>query len=295
MESTPPSTVLLITDRPGDVAPLRDALADERRGGAPGFVLAGDPLVPELGLGRLADGGVDVVLLDLGGAPELALDTLVRSRIEAPEVPVVLVTAAGDDHTGAQGVDAGAEDYLAADQLGGGILARVLRYAIERQRLHATLQHLSLSDELTGLYNHRGFVALCEHHLRLAPRTRGLLVAVADIEGLGAINERHGRDEGDRAIVAAARVLRSTFRASDVVARLGGDDFAVLMLDAADGAAEIVAPRLRARIAQHNAAGAAHPYRLALRLAVARAEPDSLADAASLIERAAAALVAHRR
>lgn len=293
-----PTNVLLISEHPADVSHLDGALGGDRRAGAPGFELVERPLSPGEGLLRLAGGGIDILLLDVSGAPEQGLDTLVRARIEAPEVPVVLLTAPGDgaESLGAQAVEAGAQDVLSADQLAGGVLARVMRYAIERQRMHATLRQLSLTDDLTGLYNRRGFAALCEHHLTLARRTRGLLVVAADVDGLRAINERHGRVEGDRALVSAAAVLRASFRASDVLARVGGDDFAVLVLDAASEAAELVAPRLRARLARQNAlADGGGACRIAMRIAVTRVEPDATPDAEHLLARAAEALAERTR
>ncbi|HEU4643926.1 MAG TPA: diguanylate cyclase [Gemmatimonadaceae bacterium] len=290
---TEPTNVLLISDRPSDHARLDGALAADRRAGAPGFALVGRPLLPEEGLMRLAGGGIDVLLLDVRQSAEQGLDTLVRARIQAPDVPVVFLTAPGEGEQslGAQAVEAGAQDVLSADQLDGGVLARVLRYAIERQHMHATLRQLSLTDDLTGLYNRRGFTALCEHHLRLARRTRGLLVAAAELDGLGAIVERRGRVEGERAVVRAAQVLRATFRASDPIARVSDGTFAVLVLDAAHETVDIVAPRLRARLESDNAAAErAGADRIALHVALTRVEPDAPPDVERLLAHAAAAL-----
>ncbi|HEX6536738.1 MAG TPA: diguanylate cyclase [Gemmatimonadaceae bacterium] len=296
MDSSP-TNVLLISENPADVAHLNGALAFGQRAGSASFALMEAPLPPAEGLSRLGRGGVDILLLDVRSAFEGALDTLVRARIEAPEIPVVLLTPEGQqwEALGTQAVEAGAQDVVCSERLERGTLARVMRYAIERQRLHATLRHLSLTDELTGLYNRRGFIALCEHHLHLAPRTRGLLVAAADVSGLGRINDRFGRDEGDRAIVSAANVLRATFRASDVVARLGGDDFAVLVLDAADATAEVVAPRLRARLTSHNARATDRPYRLTISMGVARFDPRLVTGAEIILAHAARALAEQKR
>src|SRR6185437_13569342 len=106
-----------------------------------------------------------------------------------------------------------------------------------------------------------GFRTLAEHHLKLAHRTRGLVVAVADVQSLAEINATHGRNEGDRALVAASQVLRETFRASDVIARIRDDDFAALMLDAADDSSDLVAPRLRERVDHHSRAHRDSPWK----------------------------------
>jgi diguanylate cyclase (GGDEF)-like protein len=90
----------------------------------------------------------------------------------------------------------------------------------------------SLKDELTSLYNRRGFLTFAEEHIKLAcSGRRELLVVFADVDGLKAINDGYGHLEGDRALKKAAEVLLAVFRDTDLVARLGGDEFAVLALD----------------------------------------------------------------
>jgi diguanylate cyclase (GGDEF)-like protein len=231
---------------------------------------------------------VDVLLLDVTDSADAGLDTLRRARVEAPEIPVVLLAPAGaaSDVIGSQAAQAGAQDVVCRDQLDASDLRRVLRYAIERHRLQATLRQLALSDELTGLYNRRGFLALCEHHLKLAHRMRGLMLAVVDVDHLREINNRFGRDEGDRALLAAASVLRGTFRASDVIARFAGDDFAVLVLDATEDALHAVTPRLVACLAHQNSSPRDRDYALALSMGVVRFEPTALPAIEELLVKA---------
>ncbi len=94
------------------------------------------------------------------------------------------------------------------------------------------LYDASLRDELTGLYNRRGFLTFAEEEVRLAcSGRRELLVVFADVDGLKAINDGYGHSEGDRALKKAAGVLLGVFRDTDLIARLGGDEFAVLALD----------------------------------------------------------------
>lgn len=90
------------------------------------------------------------------------------------------------------------------------------------------IRHLSLTDELTGLYNRRGFNLLAGQTLRRAARSGDVCtVAFMDLDGLKQINDRYGHDAGDVMIVSAARVMQQTFRESDIVARFGGDEFCV--------------------------------------------------------------------
>jgi diguanylate cyclase (GGDEF)-like protein len=267
---------------------LRSALAKAARPGAATFEITHSPVDSIEGLARLADGGVDVVLVDAAASPEGAMDALVRSRIEAPDVPVVVLGTARHEDAGVLALQAGAQDWIVSEPLDGALLARVLRYAIERERLQSTLRQLALTDPLTGLYNRRGFLTLADHHLRLAPRTRGLLVASADVPELKKINETLGREEGDRAIIGAAEVLRDSFRASDVIARLGADDFAVLVVDAADETEDVIPPRLRARMRRHHQEHPGAPRPLALSLGIARYDNAGPPVAAELLAKAIA-------
>ena len=101
--------------------------------------------------------------------------------------------------------------------------------------LQAELRNLALTDELTGLHNRRGFLALGEQQLKLARRSeRGVFLFFADLDGLKQINDSFGHLEGDLALIRTAKVLKETFRESDVIARVGGDEFAILAIEASD-------------------------------------------------------------
>jgi diguanylate cyclase (GGDEF)-like protein/PAS domain S-box-containing protein len=118
--------------------------------------------------------------------------------------------------------------------------------AEELARSYAVLENLSLIDELTGLYNRKGFLALAEHRVRLANRTgETFSIAFADLDGLKRINDEFGHHEGDRALVDAANVLRECFRESDIVARLGGDEFAMFIAEADDSKIATIRSRIQ--------------------------------------------------
>lgn len=108
--------------------------------------------------------------------------------------------------------------------------ARLEREVAERRKAEEQIRELSLTDELTGLYNRRGFMVLASQELKVLERSgrRGLLVYV-DLDGLKRTNDSRGHQAGDRLIRRAAAVLRSVARDADIVGRLGGDEFAVLM------------------------------------------------------------------
>lgn len=94
------------------------------------------------------------------------------------------------------------------------------------------LQAKAITDELTGLFNRRGFFTLFEQHRRLADRTmRKMSLLYLDLDGLKAINDELGHQTGDQALLDTAEILRKAFRKSDVIARIGGDEFAVLLTE----------------------------------------------------------------
>jgi two-component system cell cycle response regulator len=294
MDLQPIAALLVTTDSPASRL-LSASLAPSVPSRLAAFTLTPVGMSDEA-IARLAEERVDVVLLDLTGPLDVAMDLLVRVRIQVPEIPVVVLVEPGHkgESVGAAAVEAGACDSVVKEELSSALLARVLHYAIERYRLHATLDQLSLMDPLTGLYNAHGFRTLAEHHLKLAHRTRGLVIAVADVRALDQLNVAHGRDAGDRALVAASQVLRETFRASDVIARMGNDDFATLMLDATDDTTQLVAPRLTQRLEHYRAAHRDSPWRLAMTVGLARVAPGMHSGIDELLAEAGAAALAEQ-
>jgi two-component system cell cycle response regulator len=283
----PLATTVLYIGHEAAAPALKAALDTASRTGGQRFKLAHAPVDTPEGLERLAAGGVDVVLVDAAASLEGAMDALVRARIEAPDVPVVVLAGATQTEAAvAQALESGAQDWLAREPLDGALLARVLRYAIERERLQSTLRQLSLTDELTGLYNRRGFFLLADHHLHLAHRTRGLLLASMEVPTLKQITEEFGREEAERADVAVCTVLRDTFRASDVIARMRTGEFAALVVDAAGETEDVIAPRLRARVKRHNKDHPQARAPLALAIGIARHDTAAPPIAADLLARA---------
>ncbi len=128
---------------------------------------------------------------------------------------------------------------------------RLLTHEVgERQKAEEEVRRLSVTDELTGLHNRRGFMVFGQHDFAAARRSkRKLLVFAADLDGLKHVNDTLGHNAGDHLIRAAAKALRATFRKTDNVARLGGDEFSALCIDCGLGIEELRA-RLNASIAQ---------------------------------------------
>jgi len=165
----------------------------------------------------------------------------------------------------------------------------------ERKRAEAAIQTLSLADELTGLYNRRGFLAFCKQHLKTIRRTnKGIVMVYADLDGLKGINDSFGHKEGDRALMKAAELLKETFRSSDVLGRLGGDEFTILAAVDPDGGREKLLARLQAKFDNYNALRVS-PYELSISVGVAQLDPETSESMEDLLAAADAAMYENKR
>ncbi len=164
------------------------------------------------------------------------------------------------------------------------ITAQKAAEAALRQR-EEQLRMLSLSDDLTGLYNRRGLFALGEHTMRIARRrARRLGIIYIDVDSLKTINDRFGHAQGDEALRTVADVMRASIRESDVVGRIGGDEFVILAEDDTGVTQDLVdAP---APPPDRANAKAGRPFRLSLSIGAVDWEPGEQATLQELIERA---------
>jgi two-component system cell cycle response regulator len=269
-EESKPVRVLLIEDNPDDAELTMAALGEIQSLRCLGERVG----TLSQGLVRLSQGGVDILLLDLGLPDSLGLNTFELAYEQNPE------------ELAARIVKEGAQDYLVKGKFDGHLLARAIRYAIERHKTKAELRSLSLMDELTGLYNRRGFLTLAEQQVKIANRLRKrLLLIYADMDNLKWINDTLGHKEGDQAIKDLADLLNHTFRASDLIARMGGDEFAVLGLE------ESVADfkKIRARLQQKAGArkeSPEKPYRLSFSMGFVQYDPEKTEGIDELLARA---------
>lgn len=225
-------------------------------------------------LQRLSEGGVDVVLLGLDLPDSQGTVTFERTYAFAPDVPIVVLTEEPNERVAVATVQGGAQDCLIPSQVEPREVARALRYAIERHRLLSALRSLSLIDDLTGLYNRRGFADLGEQYLKLSRRsTAGGTLVFLDLDRFKTINHTLGHHVGDRALLKMSDILKSTFRRSDLIARVGGDEFAVLALESTEENAAGLVDRVREKIEEFNEQGR-ELFRLSASVGMARFEPD---------------------
>ena len=164
--------------------------------------------------------------------------------------------------------------------------------AEELARSNAVLENLSLIDDLTGLYNRKGFLALANHRMKLAYRNHeDFSIAFVDLDGLKQINDTFGHQEGNRALNDTASVLRDSFRESDILARLGGDEFAIFISEADR---RKVAGRILEGLADCNASSGRR-YQLSLSIGIVSGDATKDSDLETLLGRADALMYEQKR
>jgi diguanylate cyclase (GGDEF)-like protein len=157
--------------------------------------------------------------------------------------------------------------------------------AIRQVIVERELRYLALTDDLTCLYNRRGFFASATQQLKLARRNgQSLLLLFCDVDNLKQINDSYGHREGDLALVRTADALEEAFRDSDILARLGGDEFAVLALEASTQHEGALLRRLKKSLKKANSNESR--YDLSLSIGVARFDPQRPIALGDLMEQA---------
>ncbi len=162
-------------------------------------------------------------------------------------------------------------------------------------QLREKLKQLSIVDELTGVNNRRGFLTLARQQMNVANRSKKELGLVfIDMDGMKQINDTLGHLEGDAALRETADILREAFRESDVIARMGGDEFAVLITEIAGIKDDLISHRLQEHVDAHNAREGRR-YRISLSTGIVRYDPQNPCPLAELIAKADLLMYSHKQ
>lgn len=196
----------------------------------------------------------DVVLLDLNLPDSDTEETLEHCVKIAEHLPVIVLTGNDSEEVGVRAVQLGAQDYLVKGEYNDRILLRALRYARERHRMWSTLRRLSVIDELSGLYNRRGFFAIVESQYReaLSDPSGTALFFFFDLDEFKQVNDTYGHDQGDEALRAFSDILTSTFSREDSVCRVGGDEFVAFTVGREGSSPEQIIKIFEAGLARFN-------------------------------------------
>ena len=148
----------------------------------------------------------------------------------------------------------------------------MVRDITKRKKMEEELHALTLTDELTHLYNRRGFMTLAKQQLQIANRLkRNVQILYADLDNMKHINDAYGHKEGDLVLIEMAEIFKKVFRASDIIARVGGDEFVVFLIENIDISSEGLNERIQASIDDHNARNS-RDYKLSISLGIVTCE-----------------------
>jgi len=244
-------------------------------------------------LDKIMETKFDALITDIA-MPEMDGITLIKEVSKHYQnIPVMVMTGYTEEYSAETIIASGAREFIKKPF---SISEFPVRFdmMMRDHKIEEALQALSLTDELTGLYNRRRFFVLTEQYLKLSVRTKKkLLLLFIDMDNLKWINDHHGHNEGDQALIDLANILRNTFRESDIVARIGGDEFVVLS-EPTDENSEVVLTRLYENIKDRNAKRSRR-YDLSISVGMTQFDPKHPVSIDELLSKADTLMYAQKR
>ncbi|MBE9001745.1 MULTISPECIES: diguanylate cyclase [unclassified Nostoc] len=259
----------------------------------------------------------DLILLDIN-MPEMngyEVCQQLKASKTTEQIPIIFISALDQINDKVQAFELGGKDYITKPFQELEVLMRVrnqllikqqhqqlleqnqrLEHEIqERLKAEAEVRQLSLTDELTGLYNRRGFFWLANHQFKIARRTEIFCCLLfVDLDGLKQINDSLGHEIGDRAIVDTAQLLKQSFRESDVIARIGGDEFVIFVPVCSPGNTDEFRPRLQENIERFNQEHN-YSYQLSISVGATQCALNENVSLEQLLEEADKLMYEHKR
>ena len=225
--------ILLIEDNPDTKRLLQDELLSDN-----GNIEYSLQCVERLSMGIEYinnNEGLDVILLDLLLPDSQGMDTLSRIQSVTQDIPVIVLSNHDDESFAVKTVQMGAQDYLVKERVDRDVLARAIRYAIERHQMikkleqaQGELQEIARYDSLTGLSNRNFFYEQLDKLIARVRRENKLMaVMFLDLDNFKPVNDEHGHSVGDLLLQSVAKRITSCLRKNDIAARLGGDEFII--------------------------------------------------------------------
>ena len=226
-------------------------------------------MTPLSALELVGKGSFDIMITDIV-LPEMnGLELTKKAKNLKPRMAIIIATGYIDAFSYDEAIEAGASDFLKKPFTVKELAARAKHVKIVEE-----MRNLALRDELTGLYNRRGFFTLIEHQLKLAKRKKtGMFLLYADLDDLKLINDTWGHREGDVALIETAKILRKNYRESDIIARIGGDEFVVFPAGTSDDDSEKILDRLHNAFL-HHCAQSNPAYKLSISAGISFYNPD---------------------
>lgn len=240
---------------------------------------------------------LDVMLPDIDGY-EIA--RRVKNDEGMPFIPIILVTARDTTQDKVAGLDAGADDYLTKPinfpELEARVrsMLRIKKLQDEIELKNRELERISISDGLTGLFNHRHIHALLHEEFERADRIGELItVAMFDLDRFKSVNDNHGHQAGDRVLEQMSEILRQSAREIDRLGRYGGEEFMTILPGTSIDDAEVFVERVRHEVQRTNFnVGKEEPLKMTISVGIATYPDPAISDPETLIRLADEALYA---
>ncbi len=240
-----PRRILLIDD---DRLQFRYTQAQFRNFRAEHFILDWADTYEE-GITRLVAGGYSACLLDYQLGTRDGLELIRQAVAAGCRTPIIFLTAEASENVDIQAMHAGALDYLVKGEITPRMLERSLRYALKLGETLDALRELATHDQLTGLLNRREFDRLLAEEAERSKRFgRSFALVLGDIDHFKEVNDTHGHPAGDAVLREVARRLTDGLRSVDRLARFGGEELAMILMETDRAAALEAARRARAAL-----------------------------------------------
>jgi diguanylate cyclase (GGDEF)-like protein len=212
----------------------------------------------------------DIMITDIRMPDIEGFELTYKAKKIRPDMAVIIMTAYVEEFSYDNALKAGASDFIKKP-----FTLNELTVRIQHVKLQENIRAMTVTDELTGLYNRRGFFSLVEKLLQLCKRQKkGIFMLYADVDSLKKINDTFGHKEGDMALIDIANIFRQNYRESDIIARIGGDEFVVIPVGTTEDSAKIATSRLQKSLEIHNAE-INRSYRLSLSFGIAYYDPEN--------------------
>jgi diguanylate cyclase (GGDEF)-like protein len=284
--------ILLVEDDPGEAELLKRSILSNFKGETE-LKTIGSLAEAQTTLRRKS---FHIILLDLHLPDARGFEgTFLTLQDEFPTIPIILITSLDDEELAVQALRSGAQDFILKGTLNNEQTVRSIRFAIERHQLLMETMNQSLLDELTGVYNRRGFQRIARDQIKLSKRNkRELILVYLDLDGMKDINDAFGHGSGDTALKRTAEILKESFRETDVIGRMGGDEFCVLALGTTPEYSGIIATRLIHNMEKFNR-DPASKFVLSFSLGISNFNPDNPLTLEEMINRADQAMYLDKR
>lgn len=244
----------------------------------------------ELALELINKTPFDVMITDIKMPGLTGFELTEKAKKIRPDMPVIVMTAYIEEFSYDNAIEAGASDFIKKPFTVKELLAR-----IQHVKLQEKTRAMSVTDELTGLYNRRGFFTLAERELKVANRHKiKMFLIYVDLDNLKEINDTFGHLKGDMVLIETAKILRGTFRQSDIIARIGGDEFTAVLIETTEAYAETIISRLRKNIDILNEK-ITQGYKFSISTGIACYDPESPSSIVELLNHADKSMYEQKR